>query len=108
MPFSRSTVAIGIDDSEADVRERLRILSGQRLERVEYERQRATLIWHFDLGAAVVLRPIENAKSDDELWNLFEPDGLVFALRAGGEICHSPGDTPGDAAVWVPDLPASG
>jgi len=99
---------VGIDDSEDEMRDRFLDLDGQRLVGVEYDRDRATRCWHFDLGGAVVFRPHEDTESDKELWALFEPDGMVFSLRADGSICYMPGDTPPDAHVWVPDTAVSG
>jgi hypothetical protein len=59
--------------------------------------------FEFDLGGRLETIPNREAYEDtDALWHLYEPSGHVFTLRADGQYCHMPGETPPDKHWWQP------
>lgn len=57
----------------------------------------------FDLGG--VLEIIPNPKEDGtsaDLWVLFEPSGLCFAIRGDGYYSHMPANTQPRGMIWSP------
>jgi len=77
-------------------------LDGQVLTQVTI-RNSLVSVFDFDLGGRLEIIPnhLEYEKIPD-LWLLYEPSGDVFTLRADGQYCHMPGDTPPENENWQP------
>jgi hypothetical protein len=65
-----------------------RILNGQRLTSVEINHKTGKTIFHFDLGAELIIwRWEESAK---QLWTLSKPNGYCLKVNGNGTYDHEP------------------
>ena len=79
-------------------------LDGQALAQVTIKKNFVS-VFEFDLGGKLEVTPNYDVyEKDVDLWLLYEPSGKVFTLRADGQYCHKPGNTPPNKKSWKPLL----
>ena len=71
-------------------------LDGQALLNVFIEPETVSTRFEFDLGGCLSTWPDD---TDSEQWLLFEPDGNVLTIRAGGSYSHHPADADPECEV---------
>jgi len=77
------------------------VLEGQALRKVEVLSAPLTTLFHFDRDSTLWVTPYEVAAAEpEELWLLYEPEGMVLTLRADAHYSHVPGDSTDDR--WLP------
>ena len=69
------------------------LLDGQRLEGVAVNPANGRTQFRFDLGACLDVRRFD-ARSEGELWTLYEPDGRALAVRGDGRFTHQEASQP--------------
>jgi hypothetical protein len=100
--LSRGQVLADNNSKRRVIRRATSELNGQALVRLTVNESLVS-IFEFDLGGRLEAVPNTKAyEKTDDLWLLFEPSGHVFTLRADGQCCRMPGDTPPDKGEWRP------
>jgi len=72
-------------------------LAGQKLISVSMPKRGVRTTFTFDMNGTLETAPYDRSS---EQWVLYEPDGRVLTVRAGGEYSHERGDVPEGGVRW--------